>query len=31
MPGLAIEIGQIGAVLGTHTGPRALGLIYVKE
>ncbi len=31
MPGMEIEIGQIGAVLGTHTGPRALGLIYVKE
>ena len=31
MPGMEIEIGQIGAVLGTHTGPRALGLAYVKK
>jgi DegV family protein with EDD domain len=31
MPGMEIEIGQIGAVLGTHTGPRALGLVYVKK
>lgn len=30
-PGLEIEIGQIGAVLGTHTGPRALGLAYVRK
>ena len=30
-PGLEIETGQIGAVLGTHTGPRALGLVYVKK
>jgi len=31
MPAMEIEIGQIGAVLGTHTGPRALGLVYVKK
>jgi DegV family protein with EDD domain len=31
VPGMEIEIGQIGAVLGTHTGPRALGLVYVKQ
>ena len=31
MPGMEIETGQIGAVLGTHTGPRALGLIYVRK
>jgi DegV family protein with EDD domain len=31
MPGLEIEVSQIGAVLGTHTGPRALGLVYVKK
>jgi len=31
MPGMEIEISQIGAVLGTHTGPRALGLVYVKK
>jgi DegV family protein with EDD domain len=27
---IEIEVGQIGCVLGTHTGPRALGLAYVK-
>jgi DegV family protein with EDD domain len=31
MPGMEIETSQIGAVLGTHTGPRALGLVYVKK
>ena len=30
-PEMEIETGQIGAVLGTHTGPRALGLIYVRK
>ena len=31
LPGLEIEIGQIGCVLGTHTGPRALGFVYIKR
>jgi fatty acid kinase fatty acid binding subunit len=26
-----ISIGEIGCVLGTHTGPKALGLVYVKK
>ncbi len=26
-----ITIGQIGCVLGTHTGPRALGVVYIKK
>ncbi len=30
-PGLEIPIGQIGCVLGTHTGPKALGLVYIKK
>ncbi|TMD55430.1 MAG: DegV family protein [Chloroflexi bacterium] len=30
-PEMEPEVGQIGAVLGTHTGPRALGLVYVKK
>jgi len=30
-PEMEPEVGQIGAVLGTHTGPRALGLIYMKR
>ncbi|TMG31797.1 MAG: hypothetical protein E6H95_01775, partial [Chloroflexi bacterium] len=25
-----IPLGQIGCVLGTHTGPKALGLVYIK-
>ena len=25
-----VVIGQIGCVLGTHTGPKALGLVYIK-
>jgi fatty acid kinase fatty acid binding subunit len=30
-PDLEIPIGQIGCVLGTHTGPKALGLVYIKR
>jgi DegV family protein with EDD domain len=29
--GLEITVGQIGSVLGTHTGPRALGVVYIKR
>jgi DegV family protein with EDD domain len=29
--GQEITIGQIGCVLGTHTGPRALGVVYIKK
>jgi fatty acid-binding protein DegV len=31
LPGLEVPIGQIGSVLGTHTGPKALGLVYIKK
>ncbi|TMF12323.1 MAG: DegV family protein [Chloroflexi bacterium] len=31
LPDLEIPVGQIGCVLGTHTGPKALGLIYIKK
>jgi DegV family protein with EDD domain len=31
LPDLEIPIGQIGCVLGTHTGPQALGLVYLKK
>ncbi len=31
LPDLEIPIGQIGCVLGTHTGPKALGLVYLKK
>jgi DegV family protein with EDD domain len=30
LPDLDVEIGQIGAVLGTHTGPGAVGLTYLR-
>jgi len=30
-PELEVPIGQIGCVLGTHTGPKALGLVYIKR
>ncbi len=30
-PDREVAIGQIGAVLGTHTGPRALGIVYIKQ
>jgi DegV family protein with EDD domain len=31
LPDHEITIGQIGSVLGTHTGPKALGLVYIKQ
>src|SRR5437773_440730 len=31
LPDYEITIGEIGCVLGTHTGPKALGLVYVKK
>ncbi|HKV87872.1 MAG TPA: DegV family protein [Candidatus Dormibacteraeota bacterium] len=30
-PDAEIPIGQIGSVLGTHTGPKAMGLVYIKR
>jgi DegV family protein with EDD domain len=30
-PDLEIPISQIGCVLGTHTGPKALGVVYLKK
>ena len=26
-----VTVGQIGCVLGTHTGPKALGIVYIKR
>jgi len=31
LPDQEITVGQIGAVLGTHTGPKALGIVYIKK
>ena len=31
LPGQEIAIGKIGCVLGTHTGPKALGVVYIKK
>lgn len=31
LPGIEVVTGQIGCVLGTHTGPRALGFAYLKS
>ncbi len=30
-PARDIPVGQIGCVLGTHTGPKALGIVYIKS
>jgi DegV family protein with EDD domain len=30
LPGREVTVGQIGCVLGTHTGPKALGIVYLK-
>ncbi len=31
LPGQDVVIGKIGCVLGTHTGPKALGVVYIKK
>ena len=31
LPGVEVPVGQIGCVLGTHVGPKALGLVYIKK
>lgn len=31
LPGQEIEVGEIGAVLGTHTGRGALGVVYIRK
>ena len=30
-PDREVTVGQIGCVLGTHTGPKALGIVYLKK
>ena len=30
-PNREVTVGQIGCVLGTHTGPKALGIVYIKS
>ena len=31
LPGQEVTVGQIGCVLGTHVGPSAVGLVYIKN
>jgi fatty acid-binding protein DegV len=31
LPDGEVTVGQIGSVLGTHTGPKALGIVYLKK
>jgi DegV family protein with EDD domain len=31
LPDVDVEVGQIGAVLGTHTGPGTVGMAYIKR
>jgi DegV family protein with EDD domain len=31
LPGQDVVIGKIGCVLATHTGPRALGVVYIRK
>jgi DegV family protein with EDD domain len=31
LPGQEVPVGPIGCVLATHTGPRALGIVYIKK
>jgi len=31
LPDVEVEVGQIGPVLGTHVGPGAVGLVYLKR
>ena len=30
-PGYEIPVGEIGCVLATHTGPKALAIVYIKK
>ena len=30
-PDRDVTVGQIGCVLGTHTGPKAIGIVYLKK
>jgi DegV family protein with EDD domain len=30
-PDREVTVGQIGCALGTHTGPKALGIVYIKQ
>jgi DegV family protein with EDD domain len=30
-PDSEVAVGQIGCVLGTHTGPKALGIVYLRK
>lgn len=30
-PDREVTVGEIGCVLGTHTGPKALGIVYIKK
>jgi DegV family protein with EDD domain len=31
IPDVEVELGEIGPVLGTHVGPGAVGLTYIKK
>lgn len=31
LPGCEVSLGEIGSVLGTHTGLKALGIVYLKR
>jgi fatty acid-binding protein DegV len=31
LPGYEIPVGEIGCVLATHTGPKALAIVYIKK
>ena len=31
LPDREVTVGQIGCVLGTHTGPKAMGIVYLKK
>ena len=31
LPGQELVIGRIGCVLGVHTGPKAIGIVYIKK
>ena len=31
LPETEVSLGRIGCVLGTHTGPKALGIVYLKR
>jgi fatty acid-binding protein DegV len=31
LPDVEVDVGELGAVLGTHVGPGTVGMAYIKR